>query len=163
MAFGKTIESVKDLLAVVGEIVEAAETEIAYLVPASLLGFASQNGLLRAGAKKLIQNGGRVRGLTTLSFYYIDVVRPLLDIGEDVRHVGQSQEVLMLVRDKKESISSINVYKDELLLEDPLVAFWSDDPAYAEYLLSSFDMVWKNSVPAEERIQELLKEGATQT
>jgi hypothetical protein len=60
------------------------------------------------------------------------------------------------VRDKKESISSINVYKDDILLEDPLIAFWSDDLAYAEYLLSSFDIVWKRSVPAAERIQELL-------
>jgi hypothetical protein len=124
--FRKTIESEKDLLAVAGEMIEAAEAEIAYLAP--ILGFTSQYGFLRAGAKKLIQNGGRVRGATTLSFYYIDAVRELLDIGEDVRHVGNSQEVLTPVRDQKESISSINVFKNDPLFEDRLVAFWSDDP-----------------------------------
>jgi hypothetical protein len=82
MAFGKTIESARDLLAVAGGMLEAAETEIAYLVSPSILGFASQYDFLRVGAKKLIQNGGRVRGITNLSFYYIDTVRQLLDIGK---------------------------------------------------------------------------------
>jgi hypothetical protein len=35
MAFDKAIENVKDLLAVIGEILEAAEAEIAYIVPPS--------------------------------------------------------------------------------------------------------------------------------
>jgi hypothetical protein len=94
VAFGKTIESVKDLLAVAGGMVEAAETEIAYLVSPSILGFASQYDVLRVGAKKLIWNGGRVRGITNLSFYYIDTVRQLLDIGEEVRYVGNPNKYL---------------------------------------------------------------------
>ncbi|MGA7076598.1 MAG: hypothetical protein WBZ42_08680 [Halobacteriota archaeon] len=48
-------------------------------------------------------------------------MRQLLDIGEDVRNVYNSQEVL--VRGQKESISSINVVKNNPLLEDRLVAF----------------------------------------
>jgi hypothetical protein len=36
---------------------------------------------------------------------------------------------------------------------------WADDPTYANYLSATFDMLWKQAVPAEERIKELLKEG----
>jgi hypothetical protein len=104
MAFRKTIESVRDLLAVAGEMVEAAETEIAYPVPPSILGFAPQYSFLKAGAKKIMQNGRRVRGITTLSCYYIDAVRQLTDIGEEVRHVGQSQEVLMCATKRRASV-----------------------------------------------------------
>ncbi|MGZ4925424.1 MAG: hypothetical protein ACXV4B_03115, partial [Halobacteriota archaeon] len=35
----------------------------------------------------------------------------------------------------------------------------SDDPTYAQYLTSTFDLLWQQSVPAEQRIQELLKQG----
>jgi hypothetical protein len=65
----------------------------------------------------------------------------------------------MLVRNKKESISSINVVTNDLLLEDRLVAFWSDNPTYADYLLSSFETAWVKSAPAAQRIQELLEQG----
>jgi len=86
-------------------------------------------------------------------------VRQLLDIGEDVRHVDNSQEVLIFVRDKMESVSSINAVTNELLLNDQIVAFWSEGPTYAEYLLSHFDQAWAQSVDAQERIRELLEQG----
>ena len=113
----------------------------------------------RERAKKLITNGGHVRGIKNISFYYVDAVRQLLDIGEDVRHVDNSQEVLIFVRDKMESVSSINAVTNELLLNDQIVAFWSEGPTYAEYLLSHFDQAWAQSVDAQERIRELLEQG----
>lgn len=82
-------------------------------------------------------------------------MRQLLDIGEDVRHVDNSQEVLIFVRDKMESVSSINAVTNELLLNDQIVAFWSEGPTYAEYLICTFETVWVKAVPAAERTQEL--------
>jgi len=35
---------------------------------------------------------------------------------------------------------------------------WTDDAAYAEYLTSTFELLWKQSIPAAQRIEELLKE-----
>jgi hypothetical protein len=78
-----------------------------------------------------------------------------------VRHVDNSQEVLIFVRDKTESVSSINAITNELLLNDQIVAFWRD-PTYAEYLLSSFETAWAKAVPAAERIQQLLEQGSPQ-
>jgi hypothetical protein len=84
-------------------------------------------------------------------------VRELLDIGEDVRLVNNQQEVLFLC-DKTESVSSINPVTEDLVLNDQLVAYWTDDPTYAAYLFSSFKAAWTKSVPVADRIQELLKE-----
>lgn len=58
-------------------------------------------------------------------------MRELLDIGGDVPHVNNSQEALLSIRDKNESVSSKNPFKDELLLNDRLVAYWTNDPTYA--------------------------------
>jgi hypothetical protein len=50
---------------------------------------------------KLMQNGRRVRGVTGIS-NPITVVRELLDIGGDVRHIDQYRSVFVLVADKRE-------------------------------------------------------------
>ena len=47
-------------------------------------------------------------------------------------------------------------------LNAPLTALWTDDPIYAEYLASTFEMLWAQAVPAEERIRELLEQGPPQ-
>jgi len=64
----------------------------------------------------------------------------------------------MVVADK-ESISSINVDFKNLWLDTPIVALWSNDPTYADYLMSTFELAWEQAVPAAQRIEELLKEG----
>jgi hypothetical protein len=154
MARGNIIESVKDAIAVGSTIIESAEKEILWLLPPTMLVFADQFGLTEK-SKMLIKKGGRVRGITEISGTYRDVVRERLDNGEELRHIGQYQGSFMLVGDKKESISSINVNVDDLSLDDRVVAFWTDDPSYAEYLISTFESAWKEAVDAEKRLQEL--------
>jgi len=47
-------------------------------------------------------------------------------------------------------------------LNAPMAALWTDDPTYAEYLAATFEMLWKQSVLAEERIKELQEQGPPQ-
>lgn len=148
------IESVKDALAVASTIVESAEKEVAWLLQPALLVFCFQFGITNK-SKMLIEKGGHVRGITRVSGTYFDPVRKLLDNGEEVRHIDQYQGAFMLVGDKKESISSINVNIEDPSLDDPIVAFWTDDKAYADFLLATFDAAWGEAVDAEERLQEL--------
>ena len=82
----------------------------------------------------------------------------LLDIGAEVRHFDQPG-FLYNVFDRKVSISAINAELTHFTLDEPLTALYTDDRAYARYLTSNFEMLWKRSVPAEERIRELLKQG----
>jgi len=56
---------------------------------------------------------------------------------------------------ERESISTMSVDVQSLSIDTPVVALWSDDPTYAEYLTSTFEIVWEQSVPAAQRIEEL--------
>jgi hypothetical protein len=66
----------------------------------------------------------------------------------------------MLVGDRKESISSISIDAERLSIDTPVVALWSDNPTYAEYLMSIFETAWEQSIPATQQIEELLKEAS---
>jgi hypothetical protein len=110
-----------------------------------------------------IKRGALVSGISDISSKYIDVVRENEDIGEEVRHYDRYEGMYFKVADKKESVSSINVDAESLSLEDPVVALWTENPTYAEYLLSTFATAWNNSTPAEQRIQELLEEDRSHT
>jgi hypothetical protein len=48
---------------------------------------------------------------------------------------------------------------ESLSIDTPVVALWSDNPTYAEYVVSTFEIAWERAVPAAERIEELLKAG----
>jgi hypothetical protein len=145
------VESVKDAIAVSSTIVESAEKEIAWLLPAPMLVMAAQYNVKSKG---LIQKGGRVRGITTISSPYVETVSELLEMGEEVRHIENYTGSFMLVADKSQSISSIHLDVQDLSLDDKIVAFWTDDPDYADYLLSNFEMVWAEATDAKKRIHE---------
>ena len=61
--------------------------------------------------------------------------------------------------DKKLSASAINVDIGRVSLDAPLSILVTETPTYAEYLVSTFELLWEQAVPAEQRIEELLKEG----
>ena len=154
MAKGIIIESVKDALAAGSNIIESAEKEVVWLLEPAILALSFQFGIPNK-SKMLIEKGGRVRGITKISGASLDVARRLLDNGEEVRHIDEYQGAFMLVGDKKESISSINVNMEDVSLDDPLVAFWTDDQAYADFLIATFETAWNEAVDAEKRLREL--------
>ncbi|MFZ0925026.1 MAG: hypothetical protein WAN56_03050 [Halobacteriota archaeon] len=154
MIDGTIIESVKDAIAVASTILESAEKEVSWLVPAPLLVLAA-HFCLNDKSRVLIQKGGHVRGITQVSPPYIEVVSKLIDIGIGVRHVEQYSGAFMVVGDCRQSVSAIDVNVKDLSLDDKIVALWTENPDYAEYLLSSFDRTWVEATDAQKRIQEL--------
>jgi len=52
----------------------------------------------------------------------------------------------------------MSINAESLSIDTPLMVFWSNDPIYAEYLMSNFEIAWEQSIPAAQRIEELLKE-----
>ncbi len=156
MTDGTIITNVIDAIVLSSEIVKSAENEILWIVPRPTLVYASQFGLIEE-FKTLAQNGVRVRGISDLSYLYIDTVRELLDIGLNVRHFEKYKGVFMVVVDRRKSISSISADAENLAIGDPVVALWSDDPTYIEYLSSIFEPLWEQAVPAAQRIEELLR------
>jgi hypothetical protein len=67
--------------------------------------------------------------------------------------------VFFIVGDRRESLSSVIVNPEELSCDSEVIAFWGNGPTYAEYLLSIFENVWTQGVDAQERIDELLRDG----
>ncbi len=148
------IESVTDALAVGSNIIESAKNEIVWLLPPEMLIFSEQFGLTNK-CQTLIENGGRVRGITKITGVYSKVIQRLVDIGEEIRHVDRYQGAFMVVGDRKESISSIYLDLEGLSLDDALRAFWTDNQSYTDYLMSTFDFEWNGALDAKKILLEL--------
>jgi hypothetical protein len=164
MANKTILENVKDAIAAGAAIVESAKNEIVWVLPPQALVLAAQYGLSEK-SKILIEEGGHVRGITDISSPYISVVRQLLDIGEEVRHLDRYQGEFMLVADQRDSLSSLaqqTADLRDLALDDRIAAFWTDDPSYAEYLVTTFETVWKDAVDAKKQIEQLLEQDRPQ-
>ncbi len=159
MPAGITINNLKDALAIVVKIMESAQNELVFLVPPSVFSMAAAYCDSMPRAKRFMQNGGAMRGITTVSPTNLEETRMRVELGESLRHSDPRYEVFMIVGDKQQSLSAINVGVEEYTLDTPITAFWSDDSTYAEYLLAAFENAWSQAVPAGKRIEELLKQG----
>ncbi len=158
MASGTIINNVKDAIAVSSNIIESAKNDVAWLAYGPVLGFTAQFHL-NEQAKALIGRGGHVRGVTEIFPSNIEIISDLMRIGVDIRHVKPFGGIsFMLIGDNKQSITSLQVNVEGLSIDDQIVAFWSEDPTYAEHLLSNFESAWTQGVGAEERINELRNE-----
>ena len=155
-----TFKSIKELVATALPLLDSMKQEWLVAVPGLATVVASLFGINDA-AGEFIQRGGKVRTVVDISYPIIDNVRELLQIGEEVRHIDQ-HGIMFVVFDRKISISAINAEVKRISLNEPVSGLWTDDPAYAQYLASTFGMVWGQSVPAELRIQELLERGPPQ-
>jgi sugar-specific transcriptional regulator TrmB len=156
----KIIKSVKELVAVAIPLVESMKEEWIAAIPGLAAVVASLFGINEATAE-FIQRGGKVRVMVDITYPVLDSVREMLAIGEEVRHIDRLG-VMFVVFDRKHSITAINI-PDRASLSAPLAALWTDDPAFAAYLAATWEMLWERSIPAEERIQELLAQDPPQT
>jgi sugar-specific transcriptional regulator TrmB len=161
----KIIKSVKELVAVASSLVTSLQEGFLFVTPADTIALASLFGITEA-AKKVIGRGGEVRGITNVSYPIIGAVQELLDIGEDVRHLEGYRGIYFGVLDRRFTLTAINVdtaiHEDvwRISLDEAINMLLTDDSTYAEYLMSTFELLWQQSVPAAQRIEELSKDGA---
>ena len=154
----KIIKSVKELVAATVTLTSAANKGFLYVVPTEMLVITSLFGI-NAEAKKVIDRGGSVRGISDISYADIVPAQEVLDIGEDLRHYEAYGGVFFAVVDRKHCVSAINVDIKRISLNEPVSLLWTDDPQYAEYLTATFEMLWEHSIPAQEQIQKLSAKG----
>jgi hypothetical protein len=106
-----------------------------------------------------------VKEIVDITYQTIDVVPELLSIGEEVRHLDRYQGEFMLAADQTESLSALAEQTADLqdfALDDRIAAFWTDDPSYAEYLVTTFETVWKDAVDAKKQIGQLQEQDRPQ-
>ncbi|MFZ0925025.1 MAG: helix-turn-helix domain-containing protein [Halobacteriota archaeon] len=158
----KILKSIKEVIGTAIPVILSAKEEFLWLSNREGVEFSEVFGIIEA-KKELKERGAQIRGIADISYRLIDIIRSLLDIGADVRHFADYRGAFFGVFDKKHCISAINVDIQHLRLDEPLSMLYTDDPVYADYLVSTFEMFWKQAVPAEQRIQELLEHGPPQT
>ncbi len=157
MASGVIVHNVKDALAAALQILESAHEEIVWLSPASLHSLSMTHGFYEK-PRAFVERGGVARGVVPITRENVEEMQMSVQNGEHIRHSDEAHEVFMYVGDKRESVSAINIGVSEFTLATTGVAFWSESPTYAEYLLASFESAWERAVPAAQRIQELEQE-----
>jgi len=153
----KIIKSMRDVMAVTLSTLASIEKEWTAVVPAILTVFSSLYVL--EGDKKFIDRGGEIRFITDITYPYVSLIQQHLDIGIQVRHLDKYTGILFSVFDRKVSASAINADIKHISLSQPVSVLWTDDPTYAKYLTSTFELLWNRAAPATQRIEKLLKEG----
>jgi len=153
----KILKSIKEVIATTVPIILSAKEEFLWLSNREGVEFSEVFGILQQ-EREFIEREGQCRGITEISYRLIDTIRHLLDIGADVRHFGDYRGAYFGVFDKKYCIRAINIDVQHRRLDASLSMFYTDDPVFADYLVSTFEMFWKQAVTAEERIQELLEQ-----
>ncbi|MDD1720902.1 MAG: hypothetical protein LUP95_02845 [Euryarchaeota archaeon] len=154
----KILNTAKEIMTTTLPIIEHSK-EFLWVAPTLALVFASTFGA-NPTVQELVERGGHSRGVTDVVYSGIPSVQEVLDIGVDVRHFDNYHGLYYGVFDRKHCVSGINLDVKHVRLDEPATMLYTDDPVYARYLVSNFEMLWKQSVPAEERIQELLKQGS---
>jgi hypothetical protein len=162
----KRIKSLREHVGVTLSLINSTEREIIGVVPeiTSVVGFLY--GWYEE-TMKFLDRGGKVRLISDFSYPTIELAQQALDIGIDGRVYDGYMGVMFTVYDRKTSqitmdMITINM-ENSVSLNQPLSILMTDDPTYAHYLISTFELLWEQAVPAEQRIEELLKEGPSQT
>jgi len=153
----KILKTLKEIVSTATPVIEATQKEFLWVVPES--GLVSASLWFNEAVKGIIQRGGKALGITDITYSAIPLVQEVLDSGEEVRHFDGYRGADYGVFDRKHCISAINIDITSHRLDEPATMLYTDDTVYAKYLVSTFEMLWKQSVPAEEQIQELLEQG----
>jgi sugar-specific transcriptional regulator TrmB len=157
----KIIKSVKELVDVTITLVSSAKKGWINVVPAEMLLITELFGI-NEEVKKVIERGRYIKCISDIGYADIVPAQAFLNIGHDLRHYDHYSGLYFAVVDQKYCVSAINVDINRISLNEPVSLLWADDPKYAEYLTATFEMLWKQTVPAQERIQELLEQGPPQ-
>jgi sugar-specific transcriptional regulator TrmB len=157
----KILKSMNDVVTITLSNLASTEKEWVAVVPAILTVFSSLYFV--EDDKKFIDRGGRIRFITDITYPYVELIQQHLDAGMEVRHFHKYAGLLFCAFDGKIGLSAINAADlKRVSLSELVSVLWTDDPTYAQYLISTFELLWEQSVPAAQRIEELLKEGPPQ-
>ena len=156
----KILKSSGDAVAMAISTLNSVEREWLAVIPPILTVFSSLYNLEED--KEFLDRGGTIRFITDITYPYIELIQQHLDMEMEVKHLDKYSGIFFLVFDKKISMSGINIELKSVSLNEPISALWTDDRTYAQYLVSTFELLWEQAIPAAQRIEELLKEGPPQ-
>ncbi len=157
----RVLKSVREVVSAGLPIIQTAEKEILWIAPREGMIVASRFGIFDV-LREVIRRGVQCRGITDITLSTLPFVQEALDIGEQVRHYTDYRGLFYNVFDGVHCLSAININMKRCTLDEPISMLLSNDAVYASYLASTFELLWKQALPAERRIQELVKQSPPQ-
>ncbi|MGZ4846748.1 MAG: TrmB family transcriptional regulator [Halobacteriota archaeon] len=157
----KMLKTIKEIASAAIPVVLHTNEEFMWVAPEEGLQFASLFGI-NSVVQELTERGGHTRGITDIPFRAISLVQEVIDTGVETRHLEGYHGLFYGVFDRKYCMQAINIDVKHMRLDEQATMLYADDPVYATYLVNTFELLWQQSIPAEERIQELLKQGNPQ-
>jgi sugar-specific transcriptional regulator TrmB len=155
----RIIKNMKELVGVSLAHTASIKEEHVFVFPRGALSTGALAGITEA-FKTLVARGVRVQGIvdisgTDTSSAGTGLAQELLDGGVDIRCLDRYHGLCFSVSDRKTCVSIISAQR--ISLSAPITAIWADDRTFAEYLTSTFELLWEQAVPAAQRIKELLE------
>jgi sugar-specific transcriptional regulator TrmB len=157
----KMLKSIKEIVSTAIPILSSVEQEFLWIAPKEGLQLASAFGINDV-VRELSEGGVKTRGITDITYSMIPFMQEVSDVSEDVRHFDGYRALYYAVFDRKHCISGINLDVKHMRLDEPASMLYTNDPVYGKYLGTTFELVWKQSVPAKQKIRELQKQGPPQ-
>ena len=158
----KMLKNIRQIVSAALPILSSLEQEFLWIAPKEGLQLASMFGINDL-VRELSERGGMTRGITDIKYSAIPFVQEALDVGEEVRHAEGYRGMYYAVFDRKHCISAINIDIKHVRPDEPANMLYAGDPVYGVYLASTFETIWKQSIPAEEQLQKLLEQGPPNT
>src|SRR5665647_2196702 len=158
----KMLKNIRQIVSAALPILSSLEQEFLWIAPKEGLQLASMFGINDL-VRELSERGGMTRGITDIKYSAIPFVQEALDVGEEVRHAEGYRGMYYAVFDRKHCISAINIDVKHVRPDEPANMLYAGDPVYGVYLASTFETIWKQSIPAEEQLQKLLEQGPPNT
>lgn len=154
----KMLKTTKEVVSTTILTIGHTNEEFIWIVPKEGLQAASMFGI-NSVVQELTERGGKTRAITDITYNTIPFVQEVIDAGVEARHFEGYSGLLYSVFDRKYCMSAINIDVKRVTLDAPAIMLYTDDPVYANYLTSTFELLWDQAVPAEGRIEELIKQG----
>jgi len=152
----KILKSTKEVMATCLTLVNSSHEEYLVCIDESTAIYGDLFGINEAG-KAFIDRGGKVKAVYSITKQNIELTQHLLKIHYDIRHINQYSGIMFNVFDRRHGISAINADLKGFSLDQPMSALLCDDETYVNYLISTFELMWSQAIPAAQRIEELLK------
>jgi len=151
------LKTVGEFVAAISQLINSAKASVVFVAHPQF-NLITMGGFL-GHLKCAVGRGVHDRGVLNISLQNLSARREHLDAGIELRHTNQYRGMTLVEADGKRSISLIHAaLKATLSLDVNVAPLWSDSVAQAEFLLSAFEIAWKQASRAERHINELLRQ-----
>ncbi len=142
----------------VSRLAQSATRSIVSIVVADMVLFMERWGVIDDYVTAL-QRPVSIRLITEVTAHNVDIIQQMVESGVEIRHCDNYNGIVFTICDSQESMVAIDFdLRRHQSRDQRTSSFWCNSADYAKRLTALFDDFWKRSVPAQERIQQLLNE-----